>query len=101
MSNKSKVKFIRKNGRVIPVKGKGNGPKSKSPKKKRSSGKSHNNQKKKIMTVIGAGMGISTGLLNAGMTKGSFSKRGIAGGLIGGLLGLGVASVTNNNSKNR
>lgn len=88
------VKFIRKGGRIIPIKGKGSAPKGVSkrygakrqkPKVKKLSG-----GKRAAITTFGTAVGALAG---GGVSKGKL-KLSVLGGLAGGILARGLSGIT-------
>lgn len=84
MAEKKKVKFIRKNGRVIPIGEKsGSGAK---PKKRKKKNKSYNKTISTSSGIAGATIGVGFGLAS-GDTLPGLAIRGAIGGLVGSQLG--------------
>lgn len=82
---KKKVKFIRKNGRVIPIGEKsGSGAK---PKKKKRSKQSYSKKAVKEAGIAGASIGVGFGLLSGGKSLTELAFRGASLGLTGAGLG--------------
>lgn len=112
MASHEKVTFIRKNGKVIPIKAKGSGGGGKTKNKKPSNSKKQHKQSDSLFKQAGKERdksqrkkSLTQGI---GLLAGAFlGRKKLGGGVIGGFLGLGVGSlvskhlVTKNKKKSR
>lgn len=96
MENKGKVKFIRKNGRVIPVKDNGKGSNnSKKPKQKKYSKESGLSNKNNLKTRSGRNKEMMTQVAVSKMASNKIDKsqkRSTKFAVVGGMAGLALGS---------